>query len=66
MQHQRKLVKAATGQPITSTSRFNLEPTLTELFDDPITRAIMRADRVDHRELDALLQHARRSVPFVN
>jgi hypothetical protein len=32
------------------------DPTIDELLDDPLTRAVMRADRVDPRELEAMLR----------
>ena len=31
-------------------------PTLTQILSDPITKAIMQADSVDSRELEALLR----------
>jgi hypothetical protein len=34
---------------------FVAEPDLDELMRDPMTLALMEADRVDHRELHALL-----------
>jgi hypothetical protein len=38
------------------------EPALSELMCDPITLALMAADRVDHRELDTLLTQVRASL----
>jgi hypothetical protein len=32
------------------------DPTLDDLLGDPVTHAIMRADRVDPRELEAMLR----------
>jgi hypothetical protein len=39
-----------------------VEPDLAELMRDPITQALMAADRVDHSELCALLSHVRESL----
>jgi hypothetical protein len=36
--------------------QFHDDPTLEELLRDPITQAIMAADRVDPRRLEAMLQ----------
>jgi hypothetical protein len=36
--------------------RFHREPTLKEILADPITKAVMKADSVDLRELDALFR----------
>ncbi len=33
------------------------EPTLKEILSDPVTKAVMRADRVEPRELEALLRN---------
>lgn len=52
---------ATVLQTIASTSRFNVEPTLTDLFDDPMTHSMMAADRVDPASLLALLRKARHS-----
>jgi hypothetical protein len=38
------------------------EPDLSELLRDPIARALMAADRVDRRELDALFDRTRGSL----
>ena len=35
------------------------EPSLADLFRDPITKAVMAADRVEYRDLEALLQAKR-------
>jgi hypothetical protein len=35
------------------------EPDLNELMQDPMTIALMAADRVDHRALDAMLTRLR-------
>jgi hypothetical protein len=43
-------------------SGFSNEPTLADLFGDPMTHVLMAADRVNHSELQALLQRARRFV----
>ena len=39
------------------------EPNLAELMRDPMTLALMAADRVDRRELDALVAQVRASLP---
>ncbi len=38
------------------------EPKLADLLSDPITRALMQADRVDHRDLETLLDDARANL----
>ena len=38
------------------------EPDLDELMHDPMTLALMAADRVDHRELDALFSRVRQHL----
>jgi hypothetical protein len=38
---------------------FVSEPDLDELLQDPMTIALMAADRVDHRALDAMLTRLR-------
>jgi len=38
------------------------EPDLDELMHDPMTLALMAADRVDHGALDALLAQIRRNL----
>ena len=43
----------------TSRRSFVPEPDLDELMQDPLTIALMAADRVDHRALDALLTRLR-------
>jgi hypothetical protein len=43
-------------------TKFHDEPTLDELLGDPITQAIMRADRVDPAELEAMLRSLARAV----
>ena len=35
------------------------EPALSDLLGDPIARALMHADRIEHRDLDALLDAVR-------
>ena len=40
----------------------NRELTLTELLDDPMTRAVMEADRVDPAALKALLSAVARRL----
>jgi len=39
------------------------EPTLAELLADPIVFALMRADRVDPREIAALISRRARNIP---
>jgi hypothetical protein len=39
-----------------------VEPALAELMRDPITQALMAADRVDHSALCALLSQVRESL----
>jgi hypothetical protein len=39
-----------------------VEPDLAELMRDPITEALMTADRVDHGELCALLSQVRENL----
>ena len=43
-------------------TRFHDDPTLDELLGDPITQAIMRADRVDPPKLEAMLRSLAREV----
>jgi hypothetical protein len=43
-------------------SKFHNDPTLDELLGDPITQAIMRADRVDPPKLEAMLRSLAREV----
>jgi hypothetical protein len=59
MQHTGGLIGAAERQAVVSMSCFRAEPTLADLFSDPITYGMMAADHVDYRDLDALLQRAR-------
>ena len=52
-----QLIDAAQGQeahPI-----FAAGPLLTELLSDPIMHMLMAADRVEYRDLEAVLQRAR-------
>jgi hypothetical protein len=51
---------AACGLFTTKRRRnFLAEPALAELMHDPMTQALMAADRVDRRALDALLTQVR-------
>lgn len=51
---------AASREPFASASRgFVAEPALAELMGDPMTEALMTADRVDRRELRALIAQMR-------
>jgi len=43
-------------------SRFVWEPALAELLGDPMTVALMAADRVDRRDLDVLFDRTRSSL----
>jgi hypothetical protein len=43
-------------------TRFHDDPTLDELLGDPITQAIMQADRVDPPKLEAMLRSLAREV----
>ena len=52
-----KLIDAAQGQgahPV-----FAAGPLLTELLSDPIMDMLMAADRVEYRDIEAVLQRAR-------
>jgi hypothetical protein len=57
-------------QPVTSACElfakrrrsFVPEPDLDELIQDPMTQALMAADRVDHGEFQALLMQVRDSL----
>lgn len=42
--------------------KFVAEPDLTELMRDPMTQALMAADRVDHGQLCALLSQVRANL----
>ena len=41
---------------------FHDDPTLAELLSDPITQAVMTADRVDPRELKPMLASIARAI----
>jgi hypothetical protein len=43
-------------------TKFHDDPTLDELLGDPITQAIMHADRVDPAKLEAMLRSLARAV----
>ena len=51
----------ATDERIAATQpcpAFVAGPVLFELLNDPMTRLVMTADRVEYRELEAVLQRA--------
>jgi hypothetical protein len=43
-------------------TKFHDDPALDELLGDPMTRAIMRADRVDPLKLEAMLRSLAREI----
>ncbi|HTW53943.1 MAG TPA: hypothetical protein VME45_18785 [Stellaceae bacterium] len=54
---------AASSEPFASAAgNFVAEPDLADLMRDPMTEALMTADRVDHNELCTLLLHVRESL----
>ncbi len=57
---------AAAAGPAPAMARFPHgfvgEPALADLLRDPIAEALMVADHVRHRDLDALLETARRHL----
>jgi hypothetical protein len=62
MPQKNELIGAANHLPNVSTAScdcFNQEPTLTDLFSDPIMYSILAADRVEMGDLCALLERAR-------
>jgi hypothetical protein len=62
MRQATELVAAANHPPnISSSSRgfFNHEPTLADLFSDPIMHSMLIADNVEIIDLCALLERAR-------
>ena len=48
--------------PCGSAARFAAEPKLADILSDPMTQALMVADRVDHRDLEMLLEDARANL----
>jgi hypothetical protein len=52
----------AERQVAMSMSCFGAEPTLADLFGDPMTHVMMAADHIDYWDLDALLRRARHFV----
>jgi len=52
-----ELFATSRGRP-----RFAAEPALDELMHDPMTQALMAADRVDRCELKALLTRVRQNL----
>ena len=53
---QDKLIDAAPGQE--ARPEFAAGPLLTELLSDPIMHMLMAADRVEYRQLEAVLERA--------
>jgi hypothetical protein len=54
-----RLAAAGVNPVARGCSRLGAEPGLSDLMQDPLTVALMAADRVDRRELNALLDQAR-------
>ena len=54
---QDKLIDAAQYQETRTV--FTAVPLLTELLSDPIMHMLMAADRVEYRDIEAVLQRAR-------
>jgi hypothetical protein len=52
-----------SDQPMRS-RRFDSEPVLSDLLGDPIAHALMAADRVDSREVYALLRTVRSNIDW--
>jgi DNA-binding transcriptional regulator of glucitol operon len=46
-------------------SAFAAGPVLAELLSDPMTHQLMAADRVEYRQLEAVLQEASSQLPVV-
>ncbi len=42
--------------------QFHCEPPLSQMLEDPLTRALMESDGVDPRELRELLSEARQRI----
>jgi len=57
-----KLIDAVQGQE--SRPVFAAGPLLTELLSDPIMHMLMAADRVEYRDIEAVLQQARSQLRF--
>jgi hypothetical protein len=62
MQHTGGLIGAAERQAVMPMSCLSAEPTLADLFSDPIMHGMIAADRVDYCDLQALLQRAQHFV----
>jgi hypothetical protein len=63
MQHTGGPIGAAERQAaVLPMRRFSTEPTLADLFGDPMTYVMMAADHIDYWDLDALLLRARHFV----
>lgn len=54
---QDKLIDAAQGQE--ARPDFAAGPLLTELLSDPIMHMLMAADRIEYRDIEAVLQKVR-------
>jgi hypothetical protein len=58
-----EVVMQHTGEPLgkagLSVSRFGSEPTLADLFSDPITYGLMAADHVDYFDVHTLILRTR-------
>ena len=59
MQHSGEPLGTAGRRTMPSMSRFGAEPTLADLFSDPITYGLMAADQVDYFDLHALVLRTR-------
>jgi len=59
MQHTGGLTGAAERRAVVFMSCFRAEPTLADLFSDPITYGMMAADHVDYLDLHALVLRTR-------
>jgi hypothetical protein len=57
---ERQMAAAAFSRPVVVA-----EPSLAELFNDPMTHAVMAADRVQSAELEALLRKMRAQLAIV-
>lgn len=57
-----RFIESRDNVPTNPDNQFGGEPKLSELLLDPIAEALMAADRVDPRQLDALLEAARKNL----
>ena len=62
MQHTGRPISAAAQQAVVSTGCMKIEPTLADLFGDPITHSMMEADHVDYSDFFALLRRTRHFI----